>query len=478
MSAYRLLRSNKETGPYSAEELIAKGFKPYDLVWVVGKSAGWRYVSELPEFASLAPIVEEQPYDRFYKKSSTPKNSSDSITQKIVSPPLTTTEAVLTGSASVAELKETEQAVSAAEIIPVPGPIVPLTQVVSVDSEPTVFARFEPAVSSNKPASSIAAKKVHVVFPAGGRTAKPIVELEKEGYKKEVKNHPVSISSSYQVKTSPEKESAVTSDNKLSSTVFSPISNSHPIDRKEQLATGLHQKRASFSWMMVAASLIGIGTFVGLGLLVGLSIAGDSNDTKAVPALTGSLNKSKKIVPAAIVSLEEQTADIEPVAVSEKKPVSFTEQRADTRKAVSKNAPRTTVEMDNEKYDVQAAKLPSYRSPKEETEKNTVPYSDKDAENLIEVTTNTYSVGAFGGISNLQCKLVNNSAVSFETIEVAVEYLQANKKVYKREIIYFKDVRAGQQLVINAPKSSRGIKVVSKIVKATSSPSGYTSIKS
>src|SRR6266542_4172515 len=70
MKQYRLLRNNKESGPYSAEELIQLGFKPYDLIWADGKSAGWRYPSEMEEFKPYAPVVEEQPFDRFYKKPS------------------------------------------------------------------------------------------------------------------------------------------------------------------------------------------------------------------------------------------------------------------------------------------------------------------------------------------------------------------------------------------------------------------------
>lgn len=44
------------------------GLKPYDLVWVKDRSAAWRYPSEIPELQAYAPVVEEQPYDRFYKK--------------------------------------------------------------------------------------------------------------------------------------------------------------------------------------------------------------------------------------------------------------------------------------------------------------------------------------------------------------------------------------------------------------------------
>jgi len=46
------------------------GLKPYDLIWVDGRSAAWRYPSEVAELKDFAPAIEEQPYDRFYKKSS------------------------------------------------------------------------------------------------------------------------------------------------------------------------------------------------------------------------------------------------------------------------------------------------------------------------------------------------------------------------------------------------------------------------
>lgn len=68
MPTYLLLRDNRQHGPFSLEELISKGLKPYDLVWAEGKSAAWRYPGEIPELSAYAPLVEEQPFDRFYKK--------------------------------------------------------------------------------------------------------------------------------------------------------------------------------------------------------------------------------------------------------------------------------------------------------------------------------------------------------------------------------------------------------------------------
>lgn len=71
MSTYLLLRNNKQTGPYTLEEIKCMSLKSYDLVWVEGKSAAWRYPGEITEFSSFAPVVPEQPYDRFFKKPGT-----------------------------------------------------------------------------------------------------------------------------------------------------------------------------------------------------------------------------------------------------------------------------------------------------------------------------------------------------------------------------------------------------------------------
>nr|MBP7558144.1 hypothetical protein [Chitinophagaceae bacterium] len=68
MSTYLLLRNNKESGPHTLQALLTMGLRPYDLVWVEGRSAAWRYPSEVEELKPYAQAVEEQPFDRFYKK--------------------------------------------------------------------------------------------------------------------------------------------------------------------------------------------------------------------------------------------------------------------------------------------------------------------------------------------------------------------------------------------------------------------------
>ncbi|MGN6163750.1 MAG: hypothetical protein ACTHOF_04345 [Flavisolibacter sp.] len=51
---YLLLRSNQQTGPHTLEELLKLDLKPFDLVWVEGKSYGWSYPSEIE---TLKPFV-------------------------------------------------------------------------------------------------------------------------------------------------------------------------------------------------------------------------------------------------------------------------------------------------------------------------------------------------------------------------------------------------------------------------------------
>jgi hypothetical protein len=101
MKQYRLLRNNKESGPYSAEELIQSGFKPYDLIWADGKSAAWRYPGEMGEFKMHAPAVEEQPFDRFYKKPSPTESKKESpipILKETITPVIKETPASIASS--------------------------------------------------------------------------------------------------------------------------------------------------------------------------------------------------------------------------------------------------------------------------------------------------------------------------------------------------------------------------------------------
>jgi hypothetical protein len=88
---YRLLRNNKESGPFTKAQLEEMGLKPYDLLWIEGRGGAWLYASEIDELKSIAPVVEEQPYDRFFKgkeKQASPTSNKQNASS-IVNPQTT-----------------------------------------------------------------------------------------------------------------------------------------------------------------------------------------------------------------------------------------------------------------------------------------------------------------------------------------------------------------------------------------------------
>ena len=70
---YLLLRNNQQSGPFTREELLQQVLRKDDLVWVEGKSAGWRNPEEIaelktePETAPGPPVADtgkaEKPAD-------------------------------------------------------------------------------------------------------------------------------------------------------------------------------------------------------------------------------------------------------------------------------------------------------------------------------------------------------------------------------------------------------------------------------
>ncbi len=94
--------------------------------------------------------------------------------------------------------------------------------------------------------------------------------------------------------------------------------------------------------------------------------------------------------------------------------------------------------------------------------------------NEVSVGTNKYDVGTFGGIHNLQVTVTNRSAYSLDLVVVAVSYIQANKKTYKTENLYFRGIGPGSALMLEAPKSSRGISIQYKVTSINSKELGLS----
>ena len=60
---YLLLRRNKQTGPYSIDELQKMPLEQYDLVWIDGISDSWKHPGEIDELKSFAPFMGNLQYN-------------------------------------------------------------------------------------------------------------------------------------------------------------------------------------------------------------------------------------------------------------------------------------------------------------------------------------------------------------------------------------------------------------------------------
>ena len=78
---------------------------------------------------------------------------------------------------------------------------------------------------------------------------------------------------------------------------------------------------------------------------------------------------------------------------------------------------------------------------------------------LIQVSTNQYSVDAFGGISNLDIIVTNNTDFIIDEITVAIAYIKKNDGVFKTEYLTFNNIPPKQNKSLSAPDSNRGLSV-------------------
>jgi len=78
---------------------------------------------------------------------------------------------------------------------------------------------------------------------------------------------------------------------------------------------------------------------------------------------------------------------------------------------------------------------------------------------LVQVTTNQYSVSTFGGISNLDIIVTNNTDYTLDQITVAIDYIKKNDGIYTTEYLTFNNIPANQNKSLSAPDSNRGLSV-------------------
>ena len=441
-TTYLLLRDNKQSGPYSFDELKAKGLKAYDLVWIEGRSAAWRYPSEIEELSAFAPIVEEQPFDRFYKKPT----------------------------------QNTQQA----SVTPIPG---------RTSSDTIVAASVISGDTSTIPGKRI----IYVTLPAGKAASAPARSIIQE---------PPTVSQAplpdTHEKYLPDHSSAGMP--VMPADTFEDIPSQYNEDWRSGVEITQRGTRRHHSSRIGQSIVVGLTVLVLLaaGIFIGLSI--NKNSLGLVKNL--SLNNSKgkpEPVKASPVSPASQTLAVNslpPTTPPQNIPPAKDSIIAATRPvSVVTNVPSPRITSPAREKAAQAtqktqaaatvSKDSSLLAPpavhREATHRAdmTVEKVDKDVirnnlSNLVSLGGSGYTVGTFGGISGLQLTVSNHSVYSLDLVVVEVQYIQANKKVFKTENLYFRSIAPGSALMQEAPKSSRGIKVQYKITLVNSKELGLS----
>lgn len=408
MSTYLLLRDNKQTGPYTLEEIQLKGFKPYDLIWVEGKSAGWRYPGELPEFAAIAPMVEEQPFDRFYKK----KPAEPVLKETTVPKTLENASKPTTNNTQTIDLTQAGKSVYVA--VPASGS----TKIIVRPSRTEPISQTEPA---------------------------KLVKMDADPVNKAaITNEPSKVAS--QNKTIPESESVL----------------NHPAPHPKN---GI----SAYSFALRAAVVLII---LLSGIIIGLLLNDNEHSALNKNLQAKIERIKNKQAEASPVGKNYSSQQIEPVTADNGPIVEPTDKKEITEAAPttsSKNLLRIkeTSSVPNTKPETvienKIAAPSQTASPKIEP---AITYIDREKLlPLIQVEGKDYKVGVLGGISGLNLVVSNNSLYEIDALQIVIHYLGPENKVVKDQSVMITSIPAGQQKTIPIEKSNRGVKISYSIGK-------------
>ncbi len=496
MTMYLLLRNNKQSGPHSVEELKSMGLKAYDLVWLEGKSAAWRYPCEIGELSAFAPPVDEQPFDRFYKKAS--PAASATATGKPAEIPVTVESTKTPGKRTIYVTMPAGKSPAPVREPAMARESVPSRELIS--SRETTNVREASLIDSAREPAREPIRELPPREPA-------LEPLLPAGNTSDPSHLRYASGSSYATATI-EDYSAQLNGRETANVEFAPR---RATDRSPRV----------IRFLAIGGSILAL---LAAGIFIGLSLNKDSlvfqhRIVATVPSGQSIVHTTAQQLPVpaaatpAVVPGRDKPTDSVATIVSQ--PVRTDPPvNSETRNGSAAVRPSTTVPSTTTVQRTTAARSPMRGAPKEKpahlpTQSNLIPVTRDSAAgvvpveqhreavhrtditvassgnperetgkaslaNQVSVGANGYTVGTFGGINDLQLTVTNRSGYPLDVVIVEVQYIQANKKVYKTENMYFHGIGAGSALMLEAPKSSRGIKVQYKITTITSKELGLS----
>ena len=468
MASYLLLRDNKESGPLSLDQLVSLGLKPYDLIWIEGRSAAWRYPSEIPELKNYAPVVEEQPYDRFFKKPKETDSLEEIFTEKIN---------IEKEKKSFKEEQEKKEKLA--------EPV----KKIQPKSEPEIYRNYQP----KEEFQSKSRGQVFVSMPKVPKRAEPRIETknEKEQQQASYSNYqePQKKSASYSnypVYSNPDPEPILEkkysqSFDEIKEMYVNTLVQRKNRNRRKEIAKKI-LRPVVYSMILIASGVV-IGYFI---LSKKFSLEAGQRLSVNVPA-QNQKSESKKPVfqpennAASLLHDKENQHPNALASTTQKSQVKNQVPKTDPNTQLATNDPLNQTSPVLEKKDVEIDPQTGERSKvvrdSESINTSTDPKDDKpngstddgkDLRKLVSINANDYLRGVFGGIRNLELTIHNRSKTSLDAVTVQVQYLKNTNQPIKTETITFKNVNANSVATVRVPDSQRGMKVSYKITNIDS----------
>lgn len=380
------------------DEVIANGIKPYDLVWVEGKSAAWRYPSEIDEFQLYAPQVEEQPYDRFFKRD------------------------------------EPIQADQASK---------------SVAANPAIPHSHDSYSAGQTEAHHSSARRVYIGFPGGMRDNTMAASAVKTQPALAARQFPVAKPIAQE-----EKQHTDSFHHELKETAVAP----EPASRNNFAAWRLSRAViiAGFAVLMFISFLI-VNYRSERHRLDELNAVMQQLETQEEESIQDPADPEAVAPPNEAITGSGSPHNPTALPDRSRAATASTGRPVPTQNRPSPSSSNSATTNNSLTSQHTGAKQSAAASP---SVLPVAPQPEhENLYELVEVKTNEYRTGLLGGISDLRLELNNHSQRELHRVFVELRYLGPEKKVVRTQTVYFENVAPGGRSVLDVPKSNRGVTV-------------------
>lgn len=478
-----MLRSNKQSGPYSLQQLVNFGLKPYDLVWVEGKSAAWRYPSEVDLLKDYASATEEQPYDRFYKKPE----------EKPAVKPVPKQEEVYAAPKQeeiyVAPKQEERYVAPRQEEIHVApkevNHVLPVENKTATTTK-KVFVSMPQSHVAKKPAQPVQVTAPTVIE---GRPA-TVEERKDESKPILIKEEPVVNDKPVWPKAEPVKNEKIISakeepilNEKLVAPKEEPTLNEKYSESLEDIKrryteTYLSRKKKT-KWTSTHTSLAqvfgGAIFFCMLVVFAYKNFSGEEQSQSRTPliqpdkrAINTATTTTPTTIPAVATETNKQQAEKRRQTIREKLNPPDESLAVNTKQQKNEEI-ITGSEVVASEYEPEKKAVMTKSTDEIKTEPVKPKTRPVNFNRLVNVKANNYKQRAFGGVMNLELTVNNDSKYDLDKVIVELQYLKPSEQPIKTERIVFNSVEANGSQTLKIPDYLRGVKVAYRVTGVESS---------